>query len=168
LRKPVAADADQIYKRYAADPEVTRFVGWPTHTSLEQTKAFLAYCDAEWDRWPAGAYLIEDRTGGRLLGSTGLAFETETTAVTGYVLARDAWGHGYATEALIAIVQLARNVGLRHLYALCHSEHQASIRVLEKCGFRLKHQLEYDFPNLAGGCRATCVRYELAMLIDIQ
>ena len=44
--------------------------------------------DAEWQRWPA-AYLIENRESGRLLGGTGLAFETSFRAATGYVLARD-------------------------------------------------------------------------------
>jgi len=35
---------------------------------------------------------------GSLLGSTGLEFETTTRAQTGYVLATDAWGRGYATK----------------------------------------------------------------------
>jgi hypothetical protein len=45
--------------------------------------------DAEWQRWPAGPYLIENRESGRLLGGAGLAFETSFRAATGYVLARD-------------------------------------------------------------------------------
>jgi GNAT superfamily N-acetyltransferase len=55
--------------------------------------------------------------------------------VTGYVLAKDAWGQGYATEALGAMVDVARRINLRRIYALCHPQHQASWRVLEKCGF---------------------------------
>ena len=96
-----------------------------------------------------------------MLGGTGLAFETPTVAATGYVLARDAWGHGYATEALSAIVVATRELGLRRLYALCHPHHPASIRVLEKCGFVLEDRLPgfAEFPNLGSGRREDCLRY---------
>jgi RimJ/RimL family protein N-acetyltransferase len=70
-------------------------------------------------------------------------------AITGYVLAKDAWGHGYATEALSAIVELARTLNVRSLRASCHVENIASIRVLEKCGFvREKPDHYITFPNL--------------------
>src|SRR5262249_24311716 len=86
------------------DTEVTRHVGWPSHQSIEQTKALLAFSDTEWNRWPAGPYLIERQGDGNLLGGTGLAFETPTVAATEDVLARDACEHGYAAEAVDAIV----------------------------------------------------------------
>ena len=70
--------------------------------------------------------------------------------MTGYVLAKDAWGRGYATEALSAMVGVAKNSGLRRLYALCHHEHRASARVLEKCDFAREGVLRayVEFPNL--------------------
>jgi ribosomal-protein-alanine N-acetyltransferase len=150
LRRPRAGDADAIFARYSSDPDVTRYVGWPRHRSVDETRAFLEYCDAEWTRWPAGPYLIVSREDGRLLGGTGLAFETSRRAMTGYVLAKDAWGRGYATEALSAMVAVARNSGLRRLYALCHHEHRASARVLEKCDFAREGVLRahVEFPNL--------------------
>lgn len=161
LRRPIAADAEAIYTRYASDPEVTRYVGWPWHRSIEETKAFLAFSEAEWNRWPAGPYLVECQSDRKLLGSTGLTFESSTVAATGYVLARDAWGHGYATEALASVVGVARQLGVRRLYALCHANHRASIHVLEKCGFVLEGLLaEFaDFPNLGSGQREDCLRY---------
>ena len=135
LRKPVCGDAEAIFARYASDREVTRLLGWPRHTSVDATRDFLEFSDAEWARGPAGPYLIESRQDGSLLGSTGLAFETSECAMTGYVLARDAWGKGYATECLGAIVNIARDAGVVRVYALCHVENPASWRVLEKCGF---------------------------------
>ena len=111
LRKPTVADAEAVYTRYSSDTEVTKYVGWPRHQSVDQTKGFLAFSEAEWNRWLAGPYLIERRGDRKLLGGTGLAFETPTVPATGYVLARDAWGHGYATEALGAVVIVARDLG---------------------------------------------------------
>jgi ribosomal-protein-alanine N-acetyltransferase len=101
-----------VKQRYSSDSEVTKYVSWPRHQSSEQTNAFLAFSESEWNRWPAGPYLIEGRGDRKLLGSTGLAFETQTVAATGYVLARDAWGQGYATEALAAVVVVARQLGV--------------------------------------------------------
>jgi [ribosomal protein S5]-alanine N-acetyltransferase len=157
------SDAAEIFERYASNAEVTRFLGWPRHQSVQDTEAFLRLSAQEWDKWPAGPYLIVSRTDSRLLGSTGLGFQTPEEAMTGYVLARDAWGEGFATEALTAIVDLAPRVGVNRLFALCHPEHLPSRRVLEKCGFvrddASKPALE--FPNLLPGVRQEALRYAL-------
>jgi ribosomal-protein-alanine N-acetyltransferase len=149
LRRPRTADAAAIFAAYAGDVDVTRYLSWPRHLSLEQSRAFLAFSDDEWQRWPAGPYVIEDKRLGRLLGGTGLAFESPWCASTGYVLARDAWGRGYATEALGAMVDVGRRAGVIRLYALCHADHDGSRRVLEKGGFTCEGLLRRHtvFPN---------------------
>jgi ribosomal-protein-alanine N-acetyltransferase len=150
FRPPRDSDAPMLFERISSDPAVTRFVGWPRHLTVHDTKAFIAFSHAEWDRWPVGPLLIESRIDGALLGSTGLAFETPDRASTGYVLARDSWGAGIAAEALRAIVDLAQSVGIARLYALCHVDHVASMRVLERCVFRREGILSKHliFPNL--------------------
>jgi len=153
LRRPVAADAESIFERYASDPRVTRYMAWPTHRSIEDTRGFLEFCDAQWQVGPAGTYVIVRTEDGLLLGGTGLDFETPTRAETGYVLAQDAWGHGYATEVLGAMVGLARALGVAELTAGVHPANGASIRVLEKCDFELgeTHAGDGNFPNLESG-----------------
>ena len=150
LRPPQDRDAAAIFQRIASDPTVTPFVGWPRHVTIEDTRAFLEFSHAEWARWPVGPLLIESRDNGTLLGTGGLAFETPYRASTGYVLARDAWGSGIASEALRAIVEIADGVGVLRLYALCHVDHPTSVRVLERCAFRREGILSkyLVFPNL--------------------
>lgn len=138
MRRPAPVDAATIFERYAADPEVLYYIGWPRHRTVADSEAFIAFSDAEWRRWPAGPYLIWSLDGTRLLGGTGFAFDTATRASVGYVLARDAWGCGYATEALRAMIDLAPRLGLRELTAACHTAHAASARVLAKCGFEAR------------------------------
>ena len=161
LRKPVSDDAGDIFERYASDAEVTRYLAWPMHASLDDTRAFLEFSDAEWNRWPAGPYLICSLADGRLLGSTGLAFEAPFRATTGYVLARDSWGQGFATEALLAMRQTAMDLGVRRLYAMCYPEHQPSRHVLEKGGFEFEGTLRRfsEFPNLHPGVAEDVVSY---------
>ena len=153
LRRPTAADADAIFERYAADPVVTRYLSWPMHRTLADTRVFLEWSDAEWEKGPSGPLLAFSRDDGRLLGGTGLAFPSRTEAVTGYVFARSAWGQGYATESTLAMVELARTLGIQRLEAICHVDHRASAHVLEKCGFLLEaiRRNDTQFPNLAPG-----------------
>jgi ribosomal-protein-alanine N-acetyltransferase len=167
LRRPLHSDAQAIFHSFAADPQVTRYMSWPTHRCVADTYAFIEWSDAEWERWPAGPYLVFARDGNakKVLGSTGLAITSTDIATTGYALARTAWGRGLATEALGAVVEVARRLHLKQLQAICHAGHATSARVLEKCGFELdglreKHSL---FPNLAPGIRADVLAYILQL-----
>jgi len=161
LRQPQASDAEAIFERYASVADVGRYLAWPVHESIDDTRDFLTFSDAEWERRPAGPYLIFDPGSGALLGSTGLSFESEQVVSTGYVLALDAWGKGYATEALLAMVALAAELGVRRLHACVHPEHLASRRVLEKAGFTRGGLLSraIEFPNLAPGRKLDAVVY---------
>jgi RimJ/RimL family protein N-acetyltransferase len=161
LVRPQAADARSIFERYSSDPDVTRYLGWPRHLSTAETGAFLTFSAAQWEQWPAGPYLIRARETGQLLGGTGFGFEAPERAVTGYVLAKDAWGKGFATEALNAMVDVAPRIGVAQLHALCHPDHRASWRVLEKCGFTRDPRWSGrdEFPNLAPGVLQDVLRY---------
>jgi ribosomal-protein-alanine N-acetyltransferase len=173
LRRPRASDAEVVFVRYASDPDVTRYLSWPRHRSVEDTRIFMSYSDVEWEKWGCGPYLIIEKAEGQmpkleshrgkagnvmtapraaLLGSTGLSFESPTRAMTGYVLAKDAWGRGFATEALGAMVALARSLGVTYLFALCNAEHRPSWHVLEKGGLTREIEVsKCEFPNLAPG-----------------
>jgi ribosomal-protein-alanine N-acetyltransferase len=153
LSAPTAADAEVVFRRYASDDDVTTYLGWPKHRTVADTERFLAFSAVQWEREGAGPYLIWARADGQLLGSTGLGLEPGGQAITGYVLATDAWGKGYATEALTAMVEVATDIGVRRLYGLCHPQHRASWRVLEKCGFERdpNWNRQVAFPNIAAG-----------------
>ena len=149
LRRPARGDAEAIFRRYASVPAATRYLSWPTHRTVTDTLAFIEASDRTWSRHGAGPYLVLTREG-VLLGGTGLALETAHRAETGYVLAPDAWGQGYATEVAAAVVSLAFQLpSLRRLHALCHPENLASAHVLEKCGFLREGLLRSHtvFPN---------------------
>jgi ribosomal-protein-alanine N-acetyltransferase len=153
LRRPRQSDAQAVFHRYASDREVTRYLSWPTHRSVADTLAFLAMSDDEWQRWPAGPYLVLTRANGvagTLVGSTGLFYKSPTRAITGYVFAKDAWGLGYATESLQAMVDLAQQTRVARLEAICHAGHTPSAHVLEKCGFTREEvrREHFVFPNL--------------------
>lgn len=151
LRRPSAADAPAIFSTYASDPEATRYMGWPRHEKLSSTEWFISFALHEWQTHGTGTHLIFKD--GTLIGSTGLHVDTTTRGEvgTGYILGRPYWGHGYATEACLAMVALARARGDRRITAYCHADHIASARVLEKSGLHLvEHRpMHIVFPNLS-------------------
>lgn len=165
FRRPRLADAQAIFERYASDAEATKYMAWPVHRTIDDTFAFLMFSDSEWLRWPGGPYLVYRREDGQLVGSTGYAFESADRAITGYIFSRDAWGRGYATESLRAMVSLAPQLGLRTLTASCHAEHAASAKVLEKCGFACEARLPrfMVFPNIKPSAPADVLAYSLRL-----
>ena len=150
LRRPIAGDASRIFSRYASDPDVTRYMSFRRHQSVADAEMFLDFSNFEWAANGCGPYLVLSRDSSVVLGGTGLSLH-QNEAETGYIFARDAWGFGYATESLRAMVDIGRAMGLDALHAHCHPQHHASIHVLEKCGFALAHRVRssHVFPNLS-------------------
>jgi RimJ/RimL family protein N-acetyltransferase len=163
LVRPRREDAGAIFNRYSSDPNVTRYLGWPRHQSVSDAEAFITFSDEEWTRGGCGPYLISLRANRELLGGTGLHRRDGGNAETGYVLAADSWGRGYATEALRAMILVAEQIGIGRVFATCHVDHRASARVLEKCGFALERLLtDQTFPNLVPA-NAPALRYSRAV-----
>lgn len=151
LRRPVAHDAAEIFRRWTQDPEVTRYLVWRPHTSLAESQAHVSRCQASWDEGSAFVWFIEDRTSGELVGS--IASRLNQRGVNlGYLLARDAWGKGLMVEALAPVVEfwLAEPTVFR-VWATCDVENHGSRRVLEKAGFELEGTLRRweHHPNLS-------------------
>ena len=71
-------------------------------------------------------------------------------AELGYALGRAFWGQGYATEAAIAMVEVARALGLGGLQAYSFVDNPASARVLEKAGFSKVGTIVREYPKRGG------------------
>jgi [ribosomal protein S5]-alanine N-acetyltransferase len=150
MRQPNEADAPAIFERYAQDAGVSRFMSWTPHQSVDDTVAFLHRIIAENAAGRSHGYLIFARDIGTLLGSIGGAIE-EHRMQFGYLLARDAWGKGFATEAATQFVaSVLADAGIFRVQAYCDLENQASARVLEKAGLRFEGTLRryLVLPNL--------------------
>ena len=161
LRRPVALDAASIFENYASDESIGRYLAWPIHLSLVDTEAFLKLAKVEWKRWPAGPYLLCYGANQTVIGSTGLLFDSPHCASMGYVLGRQWWGQGLATEATRAMIGLAAELSVDPLVAYCHPEHTASHRVLEKAGFHRDTVLSAFcvFPNMGVEDKQSVIRF---------
>jgi [ribosomal protein S5]-alanine N-acetyltransferase len=160
LRRPLAGDAEAVFSGWASDAVATQFMSWPRHRSIADSQAFLDFSDGEWDAWPAGPYVIELGSTGELIGSCGFAFCGRESAEVGYIIARGAWGQGYATESLAAQIAAAAPLAPVTLGAAVHPDNRASLRVLAKCSFVSDGapSVAVVFPNLPGSGPVLAVR----------
>ena len=139
-------DLDPLTAIYA-DPDVMRYIGPGTIRNRVQTIQAMLRMRSNWVKQGFGMWALEVADSGEMIGRQGLGYLDNTDEVEiGYCLARDAWGHGYATESAQAAVRFAFDVvGLDHLAGITFPENVASQGVLRKCGLRsIGKRLYYD------------------------
>ena len=134
LRRLRYEDAEEIFFTYASKPEVTRFVSWPTHRTLQDTKAFLRYAINGWDSGTDYSFAIRLLESNRLIGSIGVINENGKLQF-GYVFSPTQWNKGYATEVCLTLMSLLRNQkGVYRIQSFVDVENVSSERVLIKSG----------------------------------
>src|SRR5687768_11934593 len=106
LRNPQPEYAPLVFKAYAQDSEVTRYLGWRPHQSLDDAIQALDDRLRDWEAGREFAWFIFDRSSNRLIGSISARMEGSRVNL-GYVLARSSWGQGFMTEAAAAVVSWA-------------------------------------------------------------
>jgi RimJ/RimL family protein N-acetyltransferase len=97
-----------------------------------------------------GMFVVERAEDARVLGRAGfLRWNLETWEIDGsetelgWGLAREHWGHGYATEAALALRDWALGErGLTRLISLIQHGNLRSVRVAEKLGERYERDVE--------------------------
>lgn len=94
-----------------------------------------------------GLLTIERKQVGDAIGYCGLIYEGSGAPgepEIAYELLRSAHGHGYATEAARAVVGWATELGHPRVWATVRVWNTASLRVLDKLGFRETGEVERD------------------------
>jgi len=147
LREITDEDFDVVHA-YASDPEVVEYMNWGPNTE-QDTRDFLERAQEQAKVDPRVDYglAVVRKSGECMIGAVGLHLPSPDAhqAMLGYCYAREAWGHGYATEAANALVEFGFDVlGLRRVWAGCDPDNAGSIRVLEKLGMSLEGRLRED------------------------
>jgi len=150
LRHPQGEDAQMIFAGYATDPEVTRYLLWKPHKSINDTVDFLARCYFLIQERVAFPFSITMKGTDELVGMTEMRIAGSRIDL-GYVLGRKHWNQGIMTEAVQQLIAVGfQEPTIFRVGATCHTENIASARVLEKAGMVREGILRcYSlFPNL--------------------
>jgi RimJ/RimL family protein N-acetyltransferase len=155
LRPQIQADAAALFN-ILNDAEAMRFWSRPPLTRLavveelvrEQQEAMAAGLCRYWTAWE----------GDDAIGSLDVSLIENGAAELGFLLRRDRWGLGLASEAVAAIVACGFGpMGLKRLAAAVQTGNRAAARVLEKTGFTLLRT--HAAVPMPGGGRRDCAFY---------
>lgn len=134
LRHPRSGDAEVLASIFS-DPAVMTHLGGPRDfdAMVAEMQEEAAAEPNPTDLWP-----LELRATEQVVGYCGLV-PKEVDGVGEYeviyILARAAWGNGYATEAAAGIVDYAfSNRDLDHVISMIHRDNEASARVAGRVG----------------------------------
>ncbi len=136
LRKPRIRDAKDIYS-YASDPEVARYVLWEPHRSVSETASFIRDLRARIRAGCPSSWVVVLRGTGTVIGTVGFVWYSaeNNAAELGYSFSREYWNHGYATQALRAVIDAVfSSLPLNRLETQHDVRNPASGRVMQKCG----------------------------------
>lgn len=136
LRKLEITDAEMMFANWGSDSEVTRFLRWNPHETIEDSKSMI-------QRWIDnyqldstyywGIYLQS----GEMIGSIGVTItsESDCTGELGYKIGSRWWSKGYTSEAAKAVIDyMFKNTDIERVQAYNSVQNPASARVMEKAG----------------------------------
>jgi RimJ/RimL family protein N-acetyltransferase len=152
------AEGERIVAR-SAGPADAWADDFPFEGDVGAVGGFLRVTDTHGDQRPFGYYRITRMADGLAIGGLGFKGQPDDGCVEiGYGLAPSARGHGYAAEAVIALLTVASDHGLVRVIADTTLDNVASQRTLIRAGFRLvgtDAELHYYEVVLGGGTGAT-------------
>ncbi|WP_293798440.1 GNAT family protein [uncultured Bosea sp.] len=137
LRQFRTDDVDAMHACFA-DPDAMRFWNTPVHTRLIETERSVRNfidCTPSYYRFWAVADAETDRCLGLVNYHDGHI--RSRRASIGYIIDPEHHRQGIAMEAVTAMLDFCfGELGLHRLQAFIHPENQASLRLIEKLGFR--------------------------------
>ncbi|HEY2294579.1 MAG TPA: GNAT family N-acetyltransferase [Thermoanaerobaculia bacterium] len=146
LRPFRGSDLDD-YATLRADPEVLRYLvgagGEPWDRG--RSSRHMAFMIGHWQVWGTGTWAVEHKESGAFLGLVGFSEPEGWPGLElAWALARQHWGHGYATEAAREALAHAFTTWKRErVISLIHPENRASIRVAERIGEKLLDRINH-------------------------
>jgi len=153
LREFEEKDADAVFRNWASDDAVTKYLTWPTHRTVADSAGYMQFCVNSYrepDSYQWGIVLKET---GELFGNISVVKLNEDidAAELGYVIGRSFWGNGYMAEAVKAVIAfLFDEVGANRISARHDPDNPNSGRVMQKAGMKYEGTLRQCDRNNRG------------------
>ena len=173
LRRLTPADAPAMYRNWANDPAVTRYLRWEPHKDENETFALLTAWEELYQNPDYYQWCMVEKSTGEVFGTISLTVSccsepealqawqergadlTDGVWEPGYCIGRAWWDKGYTTEALNAVVDYWFTRTDSTWLACCHAvENPASGAVMQKAGFVYDHDdIYHKFDGTPVPCR---------------
>jgi RimJ/RimL family protein N-acetyltransferase len=131
--RPLTPDDLPAVLAYRNDPEVARYQGWPLPATPDDAAGLVSDAPLGAPGWVQRAVTLR---GGEVVGDVALKTQGQQ-AELGVTLARSAQGHGYAREALHALITHAfQELRLHRVHASIDPRNAPVAALLARLGFR--------------------------------
>ncbi len=152
LRPFRSGDAPLMYKNWAGDRDVTRFLTWNAHRSVSDSEFVVNMWAAEYNEnscynWAIVLKDISEPIGGI---SVVRIHDNTDAAEIGYCIGKNWWGNGIMTEAFSAVIPYLFDVGFNRITAAHAVKNPASGRVMQKCGLTYEGTFRQFFRATSG------------------
>lgn len=132
-------ETDDVEAFYAitGDPDTTRYMDTGDPLSRELTEKWIAVSKDNYKTKGYGCSAVIEKATGDFIGFCGIVHHPEKPAQIEiiYAFKPSAWGKGYATEVVKAMLDYGfETCGLQKIIATIHPENKESVRVAEKAG----------------------------------
>lgn len=155
MRAFVPEDAGAMFRNWASDPEVTKYLTWPTHQSEEVTAQVISSWVEQYDNPANYLWAIVWKETMEPIGSISVVQWKEEIcgAVVGYCIGRPWWHRGVMTECFSEVIRfLFLEVGADRIEAQHDVNNPHSGMVMRKCGLRQEGILRQGGRNNQGIC----------------
>ena len=162
LRGAVADDAPAVNAAVIASwTELARWMDWAqgAQPTIEETMERIDKREAGFADRSDLTFTIFEKRAGTFIGNCSLfRFDwTVPRGEIGYWCATNKVGHGYITEAVLALTEFAWSLGLVRVEVRCDAKNVRSQAVAERAGFALEGVLKNDCRTPQGDLRDSCV-----------
>lgn len=157
LRRAVLEDAAPMFRNWASDPEVTKYLTWPTHENIQVSTWVVDSWITEYEKNDFYQWMIELKEIGEPIGSISVVRQAEDTGEMeiGYCIGTSWWHQGYTSEALAAVIGfLFQEVGADRISARHDPRNPHSGAVMKKCGMTYVGTMFASDRNNQGICDA--------------
>lgn len=155
LRPFRLTDAKAMYQNWANDKEVTKYLTWPCHSSIQVSENILTDWISQYDNRAYYQWAIELKEMGEPIGSIGVVKQKEDIHMVhiGYCIGQKWWRKGITSEALNALISFFfREAGVNRIESRHDPNNPNSGKVMIKCGMKYEGTMRKADLNNQGIC----------------
>ncbi len=153
LRKLTLADAEVAFINWTSNDEVTKYLTWKSHKTVQETKQLFRYWEKEYTKEEFYQWVIVPKNLNEAIGTISVVEYNNNSKMMsiGYCIGQNWWGSGYATESLNVVIKfLFEKVGVNRIQATHDIDNPKSGDVMKRCDMEFEGILRQAYISNQG------------------
>lgn len=155
LRRYTMDDASLMFHNYCSDPDVTKYLIWKPHQSIDDSRSILHSWVTEYDNPRFYHWAIEYKKIREPIGSISAVAsnEQQKSVEIGYCIGKKWWGMGIMSEALSRVIAFfIEEIAFSRIESFHDTRNPASGKVMQKSGLQYQRTIKKHHTNNQGVC----------------